>query len=216
MLTCDLDSFLTSPTVLVVVGTSSQKTFFLHVGLLVSASDRFAIALQSDFKEATERKIVLDEEDPDLFGYFLKYLYGNDWLQSQETDHESKYYVLVRPYALGERLQAIRFQRTVLLKFMSSFTIDTQISDSGLCGLLEVAGAEITPRVDEDPLRKHLFWYAVRRLTQLQKYGRFRQLLRDQPDLGIALCLRAGNWLELQPGKPTDPAPARFKSETIF
>lgn len=198
------------------VGKAPAKTFLLHSELLTTTSKRFAISLQGEFREAAERRIELPDEDPDVFGYFLKYLYGDEWLRSSQIEHEAEYPILARLYALGERLQAIAFQRTVLLKFMSSFNDKTQLSDQGLCDVLEIACAEITARVDEDPFRDQVFWYATRRLTQLQKYGRFKQLLSEQPDLGASLCMRASSSGAAQPAKPNDPVPARFRSESVF
>ena len=39
--------------------------------------ERFTKSLKGDFKEAEERTIEIDDEDPELFGYFIEYVYRN-------------------------------------------------------------------------------------------------------------------------------------------
>ena len=85
------------------------------------------------------------------------------------------------------------FQFATLRKFTASFTSRTTIADQGVCDLLEIACAELPERVDEDPLRAQIFWYAASRLTMLQDYDYFLQLLEIHKELGKYLCIRAGS-----------------------
>ena len=60
--------------------------------------------------------------------------------------------------------------------------------------MLEVACTQLpcTQRY-QDPLREQIVWYASTRLSHLQKFDKFRQLLESCGDVGRQLCLLAGN-----------------------
>ena len=199
-----------------VVGGENAKTFRLHSELLAHESDRLAKDVKGGFGEQSSKSILLDEEDPDLFGYFVEYMYRGTWLEEQETLRESDYIILARLYALAERLQASKLQYAALRKFASSLTYKTSFSDQCICELLDIACAELPERVDEDPLRKQIFWYAASRLTQLQDYDYFLRLLESHKDLGKNMCIRASDGSDRQPQKPAAPLPRRFKPESIY
>lgn len=199
-----------------VVGQEKPKIFLLHSELLAYESDRLAKDVKGGFGEQSDKRILLDEEDPELFGYFVEYLYRSEWLASEKTSRNSDYIVLARLYALGERLQAHKLQFAVLRKFTLFFTNQTSLSDHAICDLLEIACTELPERVDEDPMRAQIFWYAAARLTQLQTYDYFLRLLETYTDLGRYLCTRAGNGLGSQPSKPTNPLPLKFRPESAY
>jgi hypothetical protein len=200
----------------VVVGEENSTTFLLHSDLLALESGRLAKAVKGGFSEESSRKILLHEEDPELFGYFVKYLYCGEWFPTEKAQRDSDYVILARLYALGERFQAYDFQRAALQKFTSSFTWQTPLSDQVVCDLLEIACTELPERIDEDPLRAQIFWYAASRLTQLQGYDYFLRLLEVRKELGKYLCTRAGNSSASQPTIPSGPLPLRFRPESIY
>ena len=88
----------------VVVGVETPKTFLLHTALLIGESDRLAKDIESGFEETTKKRIVLSQEDPGLFGYFVEYLYKDTWLREEQISRDTDYVVLARLYALGEGL----------------------------------------------------------------------------------------------------------------
>ena len=198
------------------VGNESPKTFLLHAALLDHESDELAKDINSGFREGETKRVVLNQEDPGLFGYFVDYLYSDRWLENGDASRNADYIVLARLYTLGERLQAKNFQRAALRKFTSSLTKGTTIADQSVCELLEIACTELPERVNEDPLRAQIFWYAASRLTMLQDYDYFLQLLDVHKDLGKYLCVRAGSSTAPQPKKPSESLPLRFKPESIF
>ena len=199
------------------VGENSSKTFLLHSELLARESDRLAKDVQGGFNEESRRRIVLPEEDSELFGYFVEYLYRGGWLaeEAEEVERESDYIILARLYALGERLQAQNFQSTILRKFTHSWS-HQKLPAQGVCDLLDIACAELPERINEDPLRAQIFWYATSRLTQLQEYDYFLRLLETHEGLGKYLCVRAGDSSASPPKRPSESVPLRFKSESIY
>jgi hypothetical protein len=180
-------SFLTSYIVTIKVAKSS--TFYIHSELLLAESERYAKSLKGDFKEAQDCTIGIEDEDPELFGFFLEYIYRDRSILSREIQHHSEYITLARLYAMGERLMAPAFQTYCLWRFTQSLETRSLISEEGLCELLQLACTEITERIREDPLRSQIFWYGGSKIATLQKFGTFRQLLHDLPDLGRHLCL---------------------------
>ena len=198
------------------VGEENSKTFLLHPELLASELDRLAKDVNGGFNEQSGRGILLHEEGSGLFRYFVEYLYRSEWLADKQVRRDSGYVNLARLYALGEKLQAHHFQLATLRKFTSSWSSQISLSDQGVYDLLEVPCAELPERRNEDPLRTQIFWYATSKLTRLQNYDYFLRLLGMHEDLGKYLCIRAGNSSALQPTRPAEPFPERFRPESIY
>ena len=192
-----LNRCLTSSIIAVTVAKS--KKFYLHSNLLIAESQRFSNSLTGTFKEAEEKAIEIEDEDPCLFGFFVEYLYRDCSILSRDVQHYSDYVTLARIYAMGERFMAPKFQAYSLWRFTRSLGSNTSISDESICELLRVACTEITERVREDPMRTQIFWYGGVQIAKLQKFDMFRQMLCSIPDLGKQLCL----WVNRsQPEKP--------------
>lgn len=188
----------------------------LHSGLLNGESEKLYNSLKGDFMEAENWKINLPDEDPELFGYFIEYLYRDFSLLSPNAANYSEYITVARLYALGERLGAVKFQSIALWRFTALLNGSSQIPELSICDLLEIACTTITARVTEDPMRAQIFWYASLRISQLQKFDMFRQLLKELPELGACLCM----WLNQgQPAKPAEPSrvrQTRFEPESEY
>lgn len=209
-----LGRFLTSPIVSIFVG--NRRTFLLHSGLLNGESEKLYNSLKGNFMEAESWKISLPDEDPELFGYFIEYLYCDCSLLSRNVANYSEYITVARLYALGERLGAVKFQSIALWRFTASLNNNSKIPELSICDLLEIACTTITARVTEDPMRAQIFWYASSRISQLQEFDMFRQLLKELSELGACLCM----WLNRQqPAKPAEPSEVqqtRFEPESEY
>lgn len=154
-----------------------------------------------------------------------EYLYCSKWKPIERTDDLdegfSKWVVLARLYALAERLQASRFQSTVLNELNTFFQgapyqERSVLPSQALCNLLEIACQEIPEKAVEDPLRAQIFWYAAQRLSTLQKDPCFRTLLDSQEDLGKNLCLWAGDSQRSRPTPPSNEVQHKFKPESVY
>jgi hypothetical protein len=201
---------------IVAITVAKSKTFYLHFDLVVAESERFATALKGGFKEATENAIQLEDEDPALFGFFVKYLYrGGSILPGLE--HYSEYVTLARLYAMGERLIAPIFQARCLSRFDERFGgLNFIISDECMCDLFEIACVQITERVTEDHLQSLIFWEGSRRATRLQKYSVFRQLCRDIPEVDQHIALWVGKNRPDRPPSPSERPGFEPESEEIL
>ena len=192
---------------------TEARSFYIHIDLAVPESKRIEGSLSGGFKENREGKIELDE-DPALLVHFFEYLYQHGRAQYNPVEFEADYILLARLYAMGDRLQADKFQGHVLRCFLSKFDSHTRLSDGIICDLLEIASDELPDRVDADPLKDHVYWYVAARMDKLRKFPRFGEILCLRAPLGKDLCLRAGNSTMSQPHKPSDPLPTRFKIES--
>ncbi|PVI02537.1 hypothetical protein DM02DRAFT_670533 [Periconia macrospinosa] len=199
----------TSQIIAVTVGRS--KTFYLHTDILITESEAFLKNLTGSFKESSENAVAMEDEDPELFGFFVEYLYRGCPIFSRKVEHYSEFATLARLYAMGERLMASKFQAYALWRFTESLHIGAAISDEIICDLLEIACTEITERTREDPMRAQVFWYAAAKIKNLQQSTMFRQLLNEIDELGKHLCL----WMSKeQPGKASMPNEANDKKFT--
>ena len=209
---------MTSSTFSVVVGEGTSKTFLIHSALLRYESDRLAKDIDGGFKEEKSSMIVLNEEDPGLFSYFVEYLYenGSAWVNKSEIQRPEDYVIAARLYALGERLQAKNFQHAVFEKFMKDFNAQTHIGDQGICDLLDVVCTELPERVQEDQLRAQVFWYAAGRLDSLKNYDYFVKLLETHGELGKEMCLRASPSVDIQPEYHSQPLVSKFIPASIY
>ncbi|KAK8218024.1 hypothetical protein IWZ01DRAFT_547425 [Phyllosticta capitalensis] len=187
----DLSSMLTSQPIEVEVGNAPKETFFIHKSLLCLESEKYRALLQGtgDWKEKSENKITIMEEDPELFRSFAKYLYRDDW--SYRNNNGESYLVhLARLYCLGDRLVAKRFQESILWRFALKLRLDEKLSEDDLCGILEVAFTELPQRHDMDPFQRRVARLGASRLFDLQKHPRFRnELSKDVPEITRGMCL---------------------------
>jgi hypothetical protein len=209
--------FLTSSVAAVTVTKSeTSKTFYFHTNLLFAESEREFKSLGGEFKEAKEKASGL-EEDPELFGFFVEYLYRDRSILSRDVQHYAEYVTLARLYALGDRLMAPRFKACALWRFSKSLGKDQKaISDEAICKLLHIACTEITERTKEDPMRAHIFWYAATQINKLQQSAQFRKLLCDIPESARQLCLWVGQTRPPIPSMPNELQSQQFAPESEY
>ena len=67
-------SYLESPIFTLNVGKDYPRQFAVHTSLLNKESDMLAQSTKNGFMEQHTKEIRLEEEDPDLFGFFVEYL----------------------------------------------------------------------------------------------------------------------------------------------
>jgi hypothetical protein len=210
---------LTSPIVTVQVGKEEPMAFNLYRGLVCNESARFAKTSQSAFKEASEQECTLPEEDPRLFGYFVEYVYreGRFHENNKNTNHFHcpKILTLARLYTMRDRFLAKAFHDLTLLKLGSALSSGPYLSDQDICELLEIAGAELPDLPEGNPLQAQILWYAAGRISRLQRFDRFPESLREHPQLGVKLYMRAGSGSTSQPKLPQTYDPSRSKPETL-
>ncbi|OJD10586.1 hypothetical protein AJ78_08446 [Emergomyces pasteurianus Ep9510] len=208
-----------SPTVPVIVGhelPDPPQTFYLHSGLLSKASSYFRAALKPDqFVEGQKWKVELDDVNPDIFGFFVEWLYRDGWGNLSEIPqlHETTVPLFVRVYALGERLFCPRMQDAAAdIVYRSLDEMGSSYSDTVVCDLVEITESELGSRTSDDPLGDRILWLAVGRLEKLQEFDRFTALVQEHDQLATHICMRAGSkgWH----GKRKSGS--RFKRETAY
>lgn len=97
--------------IVVVVGEDAA-VWCLHEKLLAAGSTFFKAAVNSQFKEGSERKITLAVDDHLVFQLFVQHLYTR-------TFRTSSLRLLLKAYVLGDKLGAPDFKAHVLDKVFS-------------------------------------------------------------------------------------------------
>lgn len=97
---------VSNPCTKVLVGTGDRTTEFNIPGaLLTDCSTYFTGALNGGFREADENKIVLDDEDPEVFRTFVAWMYkqrlSNKPLRTASKEDFQSH--LVRVYAFADK-----------------------------------------------------------------------------------------------------------------
>ena len=81
---------------------SEKKVFKTHKRLLCSFSTYFRAALDGNFKEASEQKIELLEDDPSVIERFQLWLYQGSILNIDELPANQKWGMIVKLYCFGQ------------------------------------------------------------------------------------------------------------------
>ena len=95
----------------VVVGKEGAA-YFLHERILAAGSTFFKAVNDSPFKEGSERKVTLTQDENPVFQLFVQFLYTR-------TFHTSSMQLLLKAYVLGDKLGAPDFQAHSLDKIYS-------------------------------------------------------------------------------------------------
>ena len=95
----------------VVVGNEAT-VWYLHEKILSAGSTFFRAAINSRFKEGSERKITLAEDENLVFQLFVQHLYSKVFQTSSMR-------LLLKAYVLGDKLGAPEFQALALDKIFA-------------------------------------------------------------------------------------------------
>lgn len=95
----------------VVVGEDASL-WVIHKKLLCAQSSFFQAAINSRFREGTERRVVLEEDDNDAFSIFVQWLYSGFFTTISLR-------ILLHAYVLGDKLGASSFQSLAFDKIYS-------------------------------------------------------------------------------------------------
>ncbi|KAL8781646.1 MAG: hypothetical protein Q9213_005911 [Squamulea squamosa] len=116
--------------VTVLVG-KAETPFNFHRDLLTSKSSFFNAALSGSWKEATEGKIRLVEEDERVFSAYVLWVYNQDWIARRDGgvlsfDYCCRLYVLADQYGSEElQNQVIDKLREKAARSKSTMKVDT-------------------------------------------------------------------------------------------
>jgi hypothetical protein len=101
----------------VIVGLKPPTTLIAHENLVCASSVFFNKAMSQDWKEAKERSIKFEDEDPDVFQLYLHWLYrGTLPVRIDEPGQEgnAEYLQLAKACVLGDKLQDGDFQDVII------------------------------------------------------------------------------------------------------
>lgn len=104
----------------VIVGPEASS-WYLHESLLSASSTFFRTAVHSAFREATEHKVTLPEDDPSAFELFVQFLYTEDF-------HCQVVAQLCDAYVMADKFGAHVFQAKALDKIYNVNRFDCRFS----------------------------------------------------------------------------------------
>ncbi|KAI9835347.1 MAG: hypothetical protein M1837_003863 [Sclerophora amabilis] len=109
---------LTSQLVRIIVGPEedTQTEFLVYENLLCARCPFFKKALQGSFKEASEKRVVLREEDPEIFSSFLYWLHAGRLVPFTEKGKEAGQDMMkyIKLWILGDRFQVTTIQNCAM------------------------------------------------------------------------------------------------------
>lgn len=80
-----------------------KRVFIVPKELLYSVSEYFKAALEGNFKEATEQKVELPDDDPEVVERVLLWAYTGKILDQGETVDDMSFMNLAGIYVFAER-----------------------------------------------------------------------------------------------------------------
>ena len=92
----------------------SETSFRVHKDFLCEASPFFRAALTTDFKEATEERVTLLEDDADTVDRFVQWLYTKSYQLSSSERSDEHYLQLARLYVLADKLQVCTLKDEII------------------------------------------------------------------------------------------------------
>lgn len=99
----------------VIVG-EEEKVYNLHKVYLTHYSPYFEKALNGEFSEATSNEVVLDHTEPNVFDWFVDWLYNQDLSYVPKQNSVERSTEMIKLWVLGDYLQVPRLQNLVVDK----------------------------------------------------------------------------------------------------
>ena len=91
-----------------------KRPFQIHKQLLCSKSTYFKAAFEGSFKEASEKKLHLLDEDPNIFQFYAIWIYNPHLEIRGNTDKVFDVNLCCRLYILADKLGSQNLQNTVM------------------------------------------------------------------------------------------------------
>jgi hypothetical protein len=111
---------MTGKAIEVLVGMPAL-TFTVHEGLICASSAFFKAAMSHNWQESEKRTVRLEEDEPDLFGIYLNWLYCRTLPTREHHWDYTEIFQLAKAYVLGDRLQDGDFTDCVIDAFIETF-----------------------------------------------------------------------------------------------
>lgn len=114
--------FCEVPTVTFLVG-KSKKAFYVHQEQLCQVSPVFKAAFTSAFREGSEKKMDLVEEDENTFDRFIQWLYSQQYEISgdrREGDRYARFTAPLKLFVLAEKFDISKLKNLLMTKMFAA------------------------------------------------------------------------------------------------
>ncbi|KAL9073490.1 MAG: hypothetical protein Q9161_002911 [Pseudevernia consocians] len=111
--------FCEVPTVTLLVG-KSKKAFYVHQEQLCEVSPFFKAAFTSEFREGSEKKMDLVEENEDIFDCFIQWLYSQHYEIRGDGTGSDRFREPLRLFVLAEKFDISKLKNLLMAKIFAA------------------------------------------------------------------------------------------------
>ena len=111
--------FCEVPTVTLLVG-ESKKAFYVHQEQLCEVSPFFKAAFTSEFREGSEKRMDLVEEDEDTFDHFIQWLYSRQYEIPGDGTGSGGFMKPLRLFVLAEKFDISKLKNLLMTKMFAA------------------------------------------------------------------------------------------------
>lgn len=146
-----------------------QRTFHVHMDLLMQHSKYFKISLNSKFVEGRTKQVVLEDDNADAFHLFVQWLYNGEYNVTKARSveiggcEEVYYGFHAEAYALGNKLVAPAFKIYIVKKLLKVLGRFDEVSITILMEMVDIM-YEGTSKEDGYDIRMVLATYCANRI----------------------------------------------------
>ncbi|KAI9738795.1 MAG: hypothetical protein M1834_008302 [Cirrosporium novae-zelandiae] len=94
--------------------------FWVHKEIICSQSPFFHVAFNGSFKEAIDQAIKLPEDSPEVFEYFMQWLYTGSLAHEAVDSDKPAFHILIRLYILADKLSIPQLKIDLVSKFIDT------------------------------------------------------------------------------------------------
>ena len=140
------------------VGSSPEKTFDVHRGLLCYHSDYFLACLNDDLPQDSASQFTLEDEDPTIFAIFFIWMYTSNLMDDNtgRAPEDLSWEVLVELYLFAHRRLARRFSDACIDALIMKMNATRELAPPAL--VERAWNNSVTPG---DPIRRLFVEFSV-------------------------------------------------------
>ena len=180
------------PTVTLLVG-ENKTPYHVHMNLLCDASSFFKAAFTSQFREGSEKKMDLPEEDQDMFDSFVQWLYYRHYeiprSQEDELKDGGRFMQTMKLYVFADKYDISSLRSLIVEKL---FAVD---KSGGVLSLKAVAYLYEYTSPNASMRKLVADWYAGSYISSWYQGDRIREWFRQHPDIVTDIAISSAKAL---------------------
>ena len=175
--------FCEVPTVTLLVG-KSKKAFYVHQEQLCEVSPFFKAAFTSEFREGSEKKMDLVEENEDTFDRFIQWLYSQQYEIPGGGTGSSGFTEPLRLFVLAEKFDIRKLKNLLMTKMFAA-------AKQGSARPSRSATAYTYNHTPPSSIIRRLLadWFACKVITPSYRDNTYQDWFRSHPEIVTDIML---------------------------